>query len=154
MTGPVVKLALSVTLACLKCHAKDCVHPWLNLSRKPARIAHHLVGPGFKQGHGIPALAGAGFAYQTTGIGPGLPFFVRWPLHPARASEACLSSLAYGIRAADALQTLTEADAERQAPTAPAAAEVISSTAGTRRASWREGGSISGDGGAVKKKER
>ena len=43
-----------------------------------------------------------GFAYQTTGIGPGLPFFVRWPLLPFRASEACLASLAYGIRAADA----------------------------------------------------
>ena len=63
----------------------------LGFSFKPR--ARHLV---------VGALAGAGFAYQTTGIGPGLPFFVRWPLLPFRASEACLASLAYGIRAADA----------------------------------------------------
>ena len=63
----------------------------LGFSFKP-RTRHLVVG----------ALAGAGFAYQTTGIGPGLPFFIRWPLLPFRASEACLSSLAYGIRAADA----------------------------------------------------
>ena len=63
----------------------------LGFSFKPR--ARHLV---------VGALAGAGFAYQTTGIGPGLPFFIRWPLLPFRASEACLSSLAYGIRAADA----------------------------------------------------
>ena len=67
----------------------------LGFSFKP-RTRHLVVG----------ALAGAGFAYQTTGIGPGLPFFVRWPLLPFRASEACLSSLAYGIRAADARAAL------------------------------------------------
>ena len=58
-----------------------------------AAAARHLV---------VGALAFSGFAYQTTGIGPALPFFVRWPLLPFRASEACLASLAYGIRAADA----------------------------------------------------
>ena len=63
----------------------------LGFSFKP-RTRHLVVG----------ALAGAGFAYQTTGIGSGLPFFIRWPLLPFRASEAVLSSLAYGIRAADA----------------------------------------------------
>ena len=63
----------------------------LGFSFKPR--ARHLV---------VGALAFSGFAYQTTGIGPGLPFFVRWPLLPFRASEACLASLAYGIRAADA----------------------------------------------------
>ena len=63
----------------------------LGFSVKP-RTRHLVVG----------ALAAAGFAYQTTGVGPGLPFFVRWPLLPFRASEAVLSSLAYGIRAADA----------------------------------------------------
>ena len=57
----------------------------LGFSFKPR--ARHLV---------VGALAISGFAYQTTGIGPGLPF-VRWPLLPFRASEACLSSLAYGI---------------------------------------------------------
>ena len=66
----------------------------LGFSFKP-RARHLIVG----------ALAGAGFAYQTTGIGPGLPFFIRWPLLPFRASEACLASLAYGIRAADARAT-------------------------------------------------
>ena len=63
----------------------------LGFSFKP-RTRHLVVG----------ALAFSGFAYQTTGIGPGLPFFIRWPLLPFRASEACLASLAYGIRAADA----------------------------------------------------
>ena len=63
----------------------------MGFSFKPR--ARHLV---------VGALAFSGFAYQTTGIGPGLPFFVRWPLLPFRASEACLASLAYGIRAADA----------------------------------------------------
>ena len=51
----------------------------LGFSFKP-RTEHLVVG----------ALAGAGFAYQTTGIGPGLPFFIRWPLLPFRASEAPL----------------------------------------------------------------
>ena len=51
----------------------------LGFSFKPR--ARHLV---------VGALAGAGFAYQTTGIGPGLPFFIRWPLLPFRASEARL----------------------------------------------------------------
>ena len=47
----------------------------LGFSFKP-RARHLVVGA-----------CGAGFAYQTTGIGPGLPFFIRWPLLPFRASE-------------------------------------------------------------------